>query len=85
MRRSPRLTEAVVRGLGVLLVGALAAACGGGPTASPPVTATPSGGHASTTTTTAPTAPVAASECGAARDPLDPTNSGPPVGSPARC
>jgi hypothetical protein len=72
-RRVARVTSRLA---GVLCAGLLAAACtSGGPNATPPKIA-PSSGHSSTTTTTT-TVPTATSlpECGASRDPLDPTGS----------
>jgi hypothetical protein len=87
MTPSRRAVKIVTRLCGVLLVGSLAAACSPGNSASPPpVTGVPSGGHASTTTTTTTTTvPETLPACGASRDPLDPTNSRPPSGSPANC
>ncbi|MHB1583631.1 MAG: hypothetical protein ACYCU7_11475 [Acidimicrobiales bacterium] len=38
-----------------------------------------------TTTTTTTTAPTSLPECGAARDPFDPTGASPPAGSAAIC
>jgi hypothetical protein len=75
VRQSRRVTRVASRLVGVLCVGLLAAACTpGAPNATPPKIA-PSSGHSSTTTTT--TLPTATSlpQCGASRDPLDPTDS----------
>jgi hypothetical protein len=81
---------------GVLLIGALAAGCGGAGAASDPGTG--NGGAAltsaqhdtspSTTPTTGPSktsSSTALPSCGSNRDPLDPTGSPPPAGSPALC
>jgi len=73
-----------------LFAGTLAASCGGAsPSATPPPTL-PTGqvsaGKTSTTTsTTTTTTPGPLAECGSQRDPLDPTGSKPPAGSPAIC
>jgi hypothetical protein len=83
MRRHPsRVAKIAVRVCGVVLTAALCAACGGGGGSASPPTAVPSAGHSSTTTTapvhTTPTTPTTLPECGATRDPLDPTDSNAP-------
>jgi ABC-type glycerol-3-phosphate transport system substrate-binding protein len=85
--RSPRLAKLMARLAGVVLVGLLAAACGsGGGSASPPA-GVPSSGNETTTTTQPVTSTTSGTlaPCGATRDPLDPTDAGPPAGSPAVC
>jgi hypothetical protein len=75
----------------ILAAGTLTASCSGsGPSAAPPVTTLPpgqvaKGTTATTATTTTTTQPGPLSPCGSTRDPLDPTDAGPPAGSPAIC
>ena len=73
--RRPRLLSIAGRLGAALCAGLLAAACSAGtPNATPPK-ATPSAGHSSTTTTTTVPTNTTLPECGATRDPLDPTGS----------
>ncbi|GEM_PF-6976173 len=60
------------------LAGVLAAGCSAGSPAVTPPTAVPTGGQHPTTTTTAPATSSTLPECGATRDPLDPTDSSAP-------
>jgi hypothetical protein len=83
MPRSPRLRRRLVA-LALCAGGLLAAGCG---TAAAPGTAGTTNrlvvhkaSHAATTTTSTTLPP-----CGSTRDPLDPTHSPPPAGSPAIC
>jgi hypothetical protein len=76
----------------VLVAGILTASCSVSPSAAPPTTTRPptqvAGGKTtttSTTTTTTTTQPGPLPGCGSPRDPLDPTDSPPPAGSPADC
>jgi len=76
----------VARLLGVVLVGVLAAACGSGGTSANAPSGVASGrGSTTTTVPTTGTPSTTLPSCGATRDPLDPTNTGPPAGSPATC
>jgi hypothetical protein len=77
MRITPhRLTKVGLRLSGVIVAGAIATACStGGGSATPPTVARVAGHSLTTTTTTTTTTPTTLPECGATRDPLDPTNS----------
>jgi hypothetical protein len=72
---------------GVVLTGGLAAGCGGGTAAPSPSTSHVAKGPAATTTASVThstaTTTTAAAQCGAPRDPLDPTNT--PGPNPPRC
>jgi hypothetical protein len=77
----------------LVFAGVLTASCSVSPSAAPPTTTQPpgqvTGGKtattSTTTTTTTTTQPGPLPGCGSPRDPLDPTDSPPPAGSPADC
>jgi hypothetical protein len=67
------------RVVAVAVAGLMAAGCAvGSPAVTPPPKAVPSAGRHSATTTTTPTISSTLPECGATRDPLDPTDSSAP-------
>jgi len=71
--------------LGALTAGYVFAGKGGSPS---PSHSSVVGATSVTTTTVAPTTTtthVSLANCGSPRDPFDPTNAGPPAGSPAIC
>jgi hypothetical protein len=86
---SRRALTLVLTGIASVSAGSLLASCGGGPSAAPPAHKTIlTGGRSSTTTTTAApssTTTTLLPQCGASRDPLDPTGASPPAGSAAIC
>lgn len=88
--RRLRLRRRFLGAVGGLVLAGVLAGCGAGDLASPAAnhsgtgTLTRTTGSTSTTTTTTPGS-ASLPECGAARDPFDPTGSPPPVGSAAVC
>lgn len=86
---SRRALALALTGIASVSAGGLLTSCGGGASATPPVQKTilTGGRSAATTTTTMPgsTTTTLLSQCGASRDPLDPTGASPPAGSPAIC
>lgn len=81
-RASRRRVVAVV-GLMVLLGSGIAAGCESLASAAP--SNLPAGLTGSTTPSKTTTATTELPQCGASRDPLDPSGSPPPAGSPAIC
>jgi len=86
-----RLVKQALAPLGMLLLaGVVATGCGGTSGPAPGARPAPSPGAALVHATSSRPAPTTSTsttlpQCGATRDPFDPTNSPPPPGSPAIC